>query len=90
MNVQEEQSGEASDGGNTDEDSNEGGAEDSGGSDSLSDLERDVQSGEESERPEQEPRPTPGERATGRGQEAREAARTELPYMFAGDKLGFS
>lgn len=83
MNVQEEQSGEASDGGNTDEDSSEGGAEDSGGSDSLSDLEHDVQSGEESERPEQEPRPTPGERATGRGQEAREAARTELPYMFA-------
>ncbi|XP_054564408.1 nucleolar protein 14 isoform X2 [Eptesicus fuscus] len=86
MNVQEEQSGEASDGGNSEEEEEEEEeeeAEDSGGSDSHSDLECGVESEEESERPEQEPRQPPGGRSAGRGQEARDAARTELPYTFA-------
>ncbi|XP_045429957.1 nucleolar protein 14 isoform X2 [Pipistrellus kuhlii] len=79
MNVQEEQSGEASDGGNSEEEEEEEEeeAEDSGGSDSHSDLECGEESAEESEQPEQAPRQPPG------GREARDAARTELPYTFA-------
>ncbi|ELK32970.1 PREDICTED: nucleolar protein 14 [Myotis davidii] len=88
MNIQEAQSGEASNGGDEEEDEEEEeegeeDAEDSGGYDSHSDLECSVESEEESEQPEQEPRPPPGGRAAGRGQEARDAARTELPYTFA-------
>ncbi|XP_059532823.1 nucleolar protein 14 [Myotis daubentonii] len=91
MNVQEAQSGEASNGGDEEDEEEEEGeeeegeedAEDSGGSDSHSDLECSVESEEESEQPEQEPRPPPGGRSTGHGQEARDAARTELPYTFA-------
>ncbi|XP_070256267.1 nucleolar protein 14 [Myotis yumanensis] len=91
MNVQEAQSREASNGGDEEEEEEEEeegeegeeDAEDSGSSDSHSDLECGVESEEESEQPEQEPRPPPGGRSTGRGQDARDAARTELPYMFA-------
>lgn len=88
MNIQEAQSGEASNGGDEEEgeeeeEEGEEDAEDSGGSNSHSDLECSVESEEESEQPEQEPRPPPGGRAAGRGQEARDAARTELPYTFA-------
>lgn len=95
MNVQEEQSGEASAGGNSEEegedeseDESEEDAEDSGGSDSHSDPDCDVESEEESVGPEQEQRRAPGERPEGHHQEAREAAGAELPYTFAGDKRG--
>ncbi|CAK6433343.1 unnamed protein product [Pipistrellus nathusii] len=84
MNVQEEQNGEASDSGNSEEEKEEEEgeeeAEDSGSSDSHSDLECGEESEEESE---QAPRQPPRRREAGRGQEARAAARTELPYTFA-------
>lgn len=84
MNVQEEQSGEASAGGNSeDEDESEEDAEDGGGSDSHSDLDCDVESEEESAGPERTQRRAPGERPAGGRQEAREAAGAELPYTFA-------
>lgn len=98
MDVQQELSGEASDGVPAEEeeeeegeDSSEEDAEDSGGSDGHSDLECEAESEEEEEeegeRPEQEQRQTPSGRARGGGREAREAARAELPYTFEGDQL---
>ncbi|KAM5339455.1 nucleolar protein 14 isoform 1-T1 [Glossophaga mutica] len=90
MAVQEELSGEASDGVNAEaegEDAGEEDAEDSGGSDGHSDLESEAASEEEgeaaeAERPEQEQRQTPGDRAAGGGRGVREAAGAELPYTF--------
>lgn len=96
MNVEGEQSETASDGESAEEegeDSSEEDTEDGSGSDRHSDLDPDVGSEEESERPKREQRRAPGKRLASDGQEAREAARTELPYTFAGDTqsrfLGF-
>ncbi|KAM5283755.1 nucleolar protein 14 [Hipposideros larvatus] len=86
MNVEGEQSEAASDGESAEEegeDSSEEDAEDSSGSDRHSDLEPDVESEEESAMPKREQRRAPGKRLASDGQEAREAARTELPYTFA-------
>ncbi|XP_054437854.1 nucleolar protein 14 isoform X2 [Pteronotus mesoamericanus] len=95
MTIQDERSGEASDGANTEEeqeeeqeeedeeeDASEEDAEDSVGSDGHSDLESAEESAEESARPELAQRQTPKARATGSGREAQEAARAELPYTF--------
>lgn len=96
MNVEGEQGREASDGESAEEEGEDSGEEDaehSGGSDGHSDLDSDMESEEEIARPSTEQWRTPGMRSTSSGQEAREAARTELPYMFAGDSqsgfLGF-
>ncbi|XP_019567036.2 nucleolar protein 14 [Rhinolophus sinicus] len=86
MNVEGEQSEAASDGESAEEegqDSSEEDTEDSGGADSHSDLEPDVESEEESERPTREQQRAPGKRSASGDLEAREAARTELPYTFA-------
>ncbi|XP_058402598.1 nucleolar protein 14 [Diceros bicornis minor] len=87
MNVEEEQSREASDDKSEEEeegeDSSEEDPEESDGPDSHSDLESDVESEEDSERPKKEQHQTSGKRLTRDGQKAREAASTELPYMFA-------
>lgn len=93
MNVEGEQSEAASDGESAEEEganSSEGDTEGSGGSDGHSDLEPDADSEEESERPKWGQRRAPGNRSTSGDLEAQEAARTELPYTFAGDtKSGF-
>lgn len=92
MNVEGEQGREASDGESAEEEEEEGedssveDAEHSGGSDGHSDLDSDVESEEEISRPSAEHWRTPRTRSTTSRQEAREAARTELPYTFAGDK----
>uniref|UniRef100_A0A8C4PG08 NOP14 nucleolar protein n=1 Tax=Equus asinus asinus TaxID=83772 RepID=A0A8C4PG08_EQUAS len=85
MNVEEEQSREASDGESEEEegeDSSEEDPEESDDPDSHSDLESDEESEEGSGTPEKERRHAPGKRLTSDGQKAREAARTELPYTF--------
>ncbi|XP_036130896.1 nucleolar protein 14 [Molossus molossus] len=90
MKVQEEQSGEASAGGNAEEegedeseDESEEDAEGSGGSDSHLDLDCDAESEDESVGPERVRRRAPRERPETGCQEAREAAGAELPYTFA-------
>lgn len=88
MNVEEEPSGEASSSESEGEEgkgSSEGDPEESDGPDGPSGLESDVQSKDGSERTQEEQRPNPGERSTA---DDREAARAELPYMFAGRQLG--
>lgn len=93
MNLEGEQSEAASDCESAEEegqDSSEEDTEDSGGADSHSDLEPDVESEEESERLTREQQRARGKRSASSGLKAREAARTELPYTFAGDtKSGF-
>ncbi|KAF6372178.1 NOP14 nucleolar protein [Rhinolophus ferrumequinum] len=86
MNVEGEQSEAASDGESAEEEganSSEGDTEGSSGSDGHSDLEPDADSEEESERPKWGQRRAPRNRSTSGDLEAREAARTELPYTFA-------
>uniref|UniRef100_A0A9L0T960 NOP14 nucleolar protein n=1 Tax=Equus caballus TaxID=9796 RepID=A0A9L0T960_HORSE len=85
MNVEEEQSREASDGESEEEEGEDSGEEDpeeSDDPDGHSDLESDGESEEGSGTPEKERRHAPGKRLTSDGQKAREAARTELPYTF--------
>lgn len=84
MNVEEEQSAEASDHESAEdegEDASEGDAEDSGGSEGHSDLDSDGESEGDSERPEEQQRASGNVSPGGSG----EAASTELPYVFAGD-----
>ncbi|XP_026959662.1 nucleolar protein 14 [Sagmatias obliquidens] len=86
MNVEEEPSGEASSSESEGEEgkgSSEGDPEESDGPDGLSGLESDMQSKDGSERTQEEQRPNPGERSAA---DDREAARAELPYMFAAPK----
>lgn len=94
MNVEEEQSREASDGESEEEEGEDSGEEDpeeSDDPDGHSDLESDGESEEGSGTPEKERRHAPGKRLTSDGQKAREAARTELPYTFVGRQTsGFS
>uniref|UniRef100_A0A8C9A9Y7 NOP14 nucleolar protein n=1 Tax=Prolemur simus TaxID=1328070 RepID=A0A8C9A9Y7_PROSS len=83
--VQEEQRQEAS-GDKSEEDESEGSSgedpEESDGPESHSDLASDVESEEENEKPEKEHQ-SPGKASITRGQKARNAASTELPYTFA-------
>ncbi|XP_024907590.1 nucleolar protein 14 isoform X2 [Pteropus alecto] len=83
MNVEEEQSGEASDRESAEdagEDTREDDAEDSSGSEGHSDLESDGESEGESERPGQAQQRASGHVSPGG---SGEAASTELPYVFA-------
>ncbi|XP_069351805.1 nucleolar protein 14 isoform X2 [Eulemur rufifrons] len=83
--VQEEERQEAG-GDKREEDESEGSSgedpEESDGPESHSDLASDVESEEENEKPEKEHR-SPGKGSVTRGQKARNAASTELPYTFA-------
>lgn len=86
MSTKEEQSREAGDD-NSDEEQGEGPSEDSeesSGPDGHSDLESDMESEEDRQTPQ-----APGKRLKSDGHKAREAARTELPYTFAGRPLAF-
>lgn len=87
--VHEELSREAGSQGSDEEEGEEGsdeeeGEEERGDPDSHSDLASDAESEEESEKPESERGQTPGRRPRSGDQDARKAARTELPYTFAG------
>ncbi|ELK06562.1 Nucleolar protein 14 [Pteropus alecto] len=87
MNVEEEQSGEASDRESAEdagEDTREDDAEDSSGSEGHSDLESDGESEGESERPGQAQQRASGHVSPGG---SGEAASTELPYVFAGTRV---
>lgn len=93
MSIKEEQSREASDGESEEEqgeDSSEEDPEDSSDPEGHSDLESDAESEEDCGWPDREPRQAPGKRMTSDGHKAREPARTELPYTFAGTDSGFS
>lgn len=93
MSIEEEQSGEASDGESEEEqgeDLSEEDPENSSDPDGHSDLESDMDSEEDCGRPSGEPRQALGEGTTSIGHRAQEAARNQLPYTFAGRQtLGF-
>ncbi|XP_004772310.1 nucleolar protein 14 isoform X2 [Mustela putorius furo] len=86
MSIEEEQSGEASDGESEEEqgeDLSEEDPENSSDPDGHSDLESDMDSEEDCGRPSGEPRQALGEGTTSIGHRAQEAARNQLPYTFA-------
>lgn len=90
MSIEEEQSREASGDEGAEaqgDDPSEEDSEESSGSDRHSDLESDMESEEESGQPvgeDGQTRRAPGERPQSDGPRAREDARAELPYTFAG------
>lgn len=87
MSVEEEQSREASDGESEEdhhEDPSDENLEESSDPDGHSDLDSDTETEEDCGRPDTEPRLAPQKRLANNGHKAREAARNELPYTFAG------
>ncbi|CAO2640222.1 Nucleolar protein 14 [Lemmus lemmus] len=90
MNIEDvqeaKQSKEAEDEDESDEEGEDGSRQDteeSDGSDSHSDLESNIESEEENEKPKKEQHQTPGGKLPSDGQKAQRAAGTELPYVFA-------